>query len=43
MKQPYEEIDIEVVRFDSEDVITASGAEPCREDAPVPACPCIEK
>lgn len=33
MKKPYEELDIEVVRFVSEDVITASGAG-CEKDVP---------
>ena len=31
MKKNYEELAIKVIRFVSEDVITASGVEPCRE------------
>lgn len=46
MKKTYEELDIEVVRFVSEDVITASGAG-CEKDVPpcfgITHCPCEEK
>ncbi len=47
MKKPYEELDIEVVRFVSEDVITASGAGCEKDVTPCPYvpthCPCEEK
>ena len=32
MKKKYEYLECEVVRFEEEDVITASGVEPCLED-----------
>ncbi len=46
MKKPYEELDIDVVRFVSEDVITASGTGCEKDSAPcfgLTHCPCEEK
>ncbi len=46
MKKNYEELELKVIRFATEDVITASGDEPCTKVA-IPCTkvifPCIDK
>ena len=40
MKKEYKDLEMETVRFDAEDVITASGG--CEKDCPLDKVPCFQ-